>query len=102
MSLDLAERDLLRALPECQPAELGEVLLTLDDRREMVPGERARLRPESAVAGREEELGLGDTAREEQQLAGRRVDGRVLGADPEFAVAPRDPVRLAAPTAVDD
>ena len=54
------------------------------------------------MAVREEQLGLADAARVEQQLAGRRVARRVLGADAELAVAPRDPVRLAAPAAVDD
>src|SRR5207248_3404975 len=38
----------------------------------------------------------------ERELAGVRIRRRVLGADAEVAVAPRDPVRLAAPAAVDD
>src|SRR4051794_37158555 len=100
--LDLAERDRLRSLPERQATELGEPLAALDHGREVVARERAGLRAERAMAVREEELGLGDAAREEQQLAGRRVAGRVLGADAELAVAPGDPVRLAAPAAVDD
>ena len=56
----------------------------------------------SAVAVREEQLGLADAAGVEQQLARRRVAGRVLGPDPELELAQGDPVRLAAPAAVDD
>src|SRR5262249_8714165 len=63
---------------------------------------RARLRAERAVAVREEELSLTDAARVEQELTGGGVASGVLGADAELAVAPRDPVRLAAPPAVDD
>src|SRR5439155_4375921 len=100
--LALAERDRLRSLPERQAAELRELLATLDDRGEVVPGERARLGGEGAVAVRKEELGLRDAAGIEEELAGGRVAGRVLGADPELALAPGDPVRLAAPAAVDD
>src|SRR5581483_6290781 len=97
----LAERDRLRALPERQPPELGEMLAAFHDGREMVARQRSGLRTECAMAVREEKLGLGDAAGEEEELAGRGVAGGVLGADPELAVAPRDPVRLAAPAAVD-
>src|SRR3954451_11940317 len=101
--LDLFERDRLRALPERQASELGEVLAALDDSREVVARKRAGLRAEGAMAVREEQLRLRHAARVEQQLARRGVDGGVLGAvDAELAVAPRDPVRLAAPAAVDD
>src|SRR5581483_9989344 len=101
-ALALPERDRLRTLPEREAAELGEALPSLDDGREVVAGERARLRGERAVAVREEQLRLADAAGVEQQLAGSRVAGGVLGADAELADAPRYPVRLAAPAAVDD
>ena len=48
------------------------------DRREVVPRQRPRLRGEGAVAVREQQLGLADPAREEQQLARRWIAGRVL------------------------
>ncbi len=71
--LALAERDRLRALPERQPAELRQVLVALDERRKMVPGERARLRAERAMSVGEEQLGLAHPARVQEQLA--RVPG---------------------------
>src|SRR6266511_898350 len=100
--LNLAERDRLRALPEGAPAELVELFLSLHERREMVRPEVARLRRERAVAVREEQLRLALATGVERELAGVRVRRRVLRADPEVAVAPRDPVRLTAPAAVDD
>src|SRR6201999_3716424 len=100
--LELAEGDLLRAFPEGQAPECGELLVAVDERREVVSRERTRLGAERAVSVRKEQLGLADAARVEEQLARRRVTGRVLGADPELALAPRNPVRLAAPAAVDD
>src|SRR4029077_19039369 len=92
----------LRAFPEREPAELLQLLGALDHRREVVRPEVARLRGEAAVAVREQELRLALPAGVERELAGMRVGGRVLGADAEVAVSPRDPVRLAAPAAVDD
>src|SRR4029079_9832654 len=99
---DLPERDRLRALPERQPAELLQLLLALDEGGEVVRPEVPGLARERAVAVREQQLGLALPARVERELAGVRIAGRVLGTDPEVAVAPRDPVRLAAPAAVDD
>src|SRR6478735_3773881 len=92
--LDDAEGDRLGAFPERQAPQLGELLEALDDRGEVVPRERARLRREGAVAVRKQQLCLAHAARVEQQLPRRRVARGVLGPDPELAVAPRDPVRL--------
>src|SRR6476661_5009020 len=100
--LGLAERDLLRAFPEGEAAELWQLLRALDERCEVVRPQMPGLRRERAVAVRKEQLGLALPARVERELARVRVGGGVLGADPEVAVAPRDPVRLAAPAAVDD
>src|SRR5207249_11229389 len=100
--LTLPKRNRLRTLPERQAAELGEVLGALDNRGEMVAGQRPCLRPESAVAVRKEQLRLRDAAGVAEELTGGGVAGGVLRADPEFSVAPRNPVRLAAPAAVDD
>ena len=54
----LAEDDLLRALPEELHAERPEVLVALDDGREVVPRELAGLRGEVHVAVGEQDLGL--------------------------------------------
>src|SRR4051812_9750046 len=97
-----AERDLLRAVPEGEAAELRQLLRALDDRREVVRPQLAGLRGEVAVAVRHQQLGLALPARIQRELAGMRVRGGVLCADAEVAVAPRDPVRLAAPAAMDD
>src|SRR6266568_1247794 len=83
---DFAKRDRLCAFPERPAAELLELLLPLDERREMVRPQVSRLRCEGAVPVGKEELRFALTA---------RVEG-------EFAVAPGNPVRLAAPAAVDD
>src|SRR5262249_17296933 len=98
----LAEGDRLGALPERQAAELGELLPALEDRREVVARERTGLRCECTVAVREEQLRLADPAGIEQELARGRGAGRVLCADAELAVAPGNPVRLAAPATMDD
>src|SRR5262245_61560803 len=100
--LQEAEGDRLGAFPERQAPERRELLEPLDDRGEVVPGERAGLRRERAVAVREQQLGLADAARVEQELARRGVARGVLCPDPELAVTPRNPVGLAAPAAVDD
>src|SRR5437667_315575 len=68
----------------------------------MVPGEPAGLAREGAVAVREEELRLAHAARVEEELAGRGVRGRVLGADADVELAEGNPRRLAAPARVDD
>src|SRR5919204_5072254 len=99
---DLAEGDGLRAFPERAAAELLQLLLPLDERGEVVRPKLAGLRGERAVPVGEEQLGLALTARVESELARMRIRRRVLRADPELPVAPRDPVRLAAPAAVDD
>ena len=66
------------------------------------PASGAGLRREAHVAVREEDLGLRDSARVEHDLAGVRVAGRVLGAEPEVEIAERDPARLSAPADMDD
>src|SRR4051794_20885547 len=100
--LPLAEGDLLRALPQRAAAELLQLLLPLDERREVVRPQVPRLRRERAVPVREQQLGLALAAGVQRELARVRVRRRVLRPDPEVAVAPRDPVRLPAPAAVDD
>src|SRR5579864_1333713 len=67
--LALCEDDLLGALPEEALAEGAQVLVALDDRREVVASERAGLAREADVAVREQELRLADAAGVEDQLA---------------------------------
>src|SRR6266545_7128865 len=101
-SRHLAERDRLCPFPQRAAAEVLEALLALDERCEVVRPQLARLRRERAVAVREEQLRLALASRIERELARVRIGRRILGADPELSVAPGDPVRLAAPAAVDD
>jgi hypothetical protein len=49
-------------LPEEAPPELAQVLVALDDRREVVACERARLAREADVPVCEQDLGLADAA----------------------------------------
>ena len=67
-----------------------------------LPASGPALLANAQCAVREEQLRLADAARVEQQLARGRVARRVLRPDAELEVAERDPVRLAAPAAVDD
>src|SRR5690348_11502988 len=101
-ALRLPERDVLRSVPQHELAELLQPLAALDDRREMIAGELTRLAREAGVAVREEQLGLADAAGVQQQLAGGRVAGRVLGPDAYVEVAHRDPRGLPAPARLDD
>src|SRR2546428_4320816 len=101
-SSELTEGDRLGALPQRQLAELRQLLPAFHEGREVVRGELARLAREVAVAVREEQLRLADAAGIERELTRMWIARRVLRADPEVAVAPRDPVRLAAPAAMDD
>src|SRR5204863_1316778 len=96
-ALALREDDLLRALPEKAPSERSQVLVALDDRREVVAGERARLAREADVTVGEQELRLADSAGIEDDLARIGVARGVLGSDPEVEVAHRNPTALAAP-----
>ena len=57
----LSEDDLLRAFPG-NFFRAAQVLVALDDRREVVARELAGLRREVDVAVREQDLGLGDAA----------------------------------------
>src|SRR5258708_12966303 len=87
----LTEDDLLSALVENAPTELGQQLVTMVDGREVVTGERPRLAGEAGRAVRKEDLRLADPAGVEQQLTRRRVAGVVLQAKPGPEVAQRHP-----------
>src|SRR3954466_8414043 len=96
------EGNVLGAFPEEGLAELGEVLVALDDGREMIARELPRLGGEVDVAVGEQDLGLGNATRIEHDLARVRIARPVLGAEAEIEVAERDPAGLAAPAHVDD
>src|ERR1700682_5309263 len=103
-SVDLANRDPLRALPEAAPAALAQSIGPASvglDRREVVRRQLAHLRAGRAGAIREEDLALADAAGVERQLARGRMRGVVLVVDARAQVAVRDPCRFAAPATVD-
>ena len=76
--LDLFDDEVLRALPEREAPELRETLVALGHGREMIAGELADLAREERRAIREQDLGLGDPAWVEEDLAGRGMAGVVL------------------------
>src|SRR3954471_12358664 len=98
----LGEDDLLRAFPQHALAEVSQVLLALDDRREVVPRKCARLARERDVAVSEQQLGLAHASRKDDQLARARIPRGVLRPEAEVEIAPGNPTALAAPTHVDD
>src|SRR4029077_5839611 len=90
-----------RALPEDERPELAQLLGPFDDRREVVSCQHAGFAREMSRAVGEEDLGLADAAGVEEQFAGVRVAGRVLGPDPDVQLTERNPAGLAAPTCVE-
>src|SRR5580765_1341003 len=68
----------------------------------MVSRKGARLACERDVAVREQELGLADAARVEDQLSWARVTRCVFCPDADIEVAHRDPPAFTRPTHVDD
>ena len=63
----------------------------------MIAGQRSGLAAEGGRAVGKEDLGLADAARVEQQLAGARVAGVILVAEPGLQVAKWNPGGFAAP-----
>src|SRR5689334_21008266 len=96
------EDDVLCALPQTTPAEVGEVLVAGDHGQKVVAGELPHLRREAAGAVRNEDLRLTVAAGVEEDLPGRRVAGGVLEADAEIELAHGHPRRLTAPADMDD
>src|SRR5713226_5232076 len=68
----------------------------------MVASELADLAGEANAAIGDEDLGLADAARVDNDLAGRREARVVLVAEAKIKIAERDPARLAAPAHMDD
>src|SRR5688572_1660804 len=98
--LDLFYDEVLRALPEREAADLGEVLVAFGHGREVIPRELADFAGEEARAVWEEDLHLGDASGIDEDLPRRRVTGVILEVDAETLLPHRDPGGLAAPTAV--
>src|SRR5688572_15117686 len=92
--------EVLRALPEREAADLGQMLVALDHGREVIARELADLAGEKARAIREEDLHLGDAAWIDEDLARGRMAGVVLEVHSESLLAHRDPGGLAAPANV--
>src|SRR5688572_29788732 len=67
----------------------------------MVAGEWSHLAGERRAAVGKEQLGLARATRMEQQIAPRRVAGRVLAGDREVQIAQGNPGRLAPPAGLD-
>jgi hypothetical protein len=68
----------------------------------MIAGELADFAGEGDGAVRQQDFGLADATRIENDFARRRVTGVVLVAQPEIIVAERDPAALATPADVND
>src|SRR5215211_3242586 len=85
------EDHVLGALPQHRPAQIAELLCALGDRQEMVPGQLSDDAGEAGSAVREQDLGLAEPARVEQDLAGRRVARVVLEPEPGLEVPERYP-----------
>src|SRR5688572_22600546 len=98
--LNLFYNEVLRALPEREAADLGEVLVAFGDGREVIPRKLADLAGEEARAVRKEDLHLGDASGIDEDLPRRRVTGVIFEVDAETLLPHRDPGGLAAPTAM--
>jgi 5-hydroxyisourate hydrolase len=93
--------NLLGALPENSPAELGELLTSLHDGSEMIAGQRAESAREVRSAVGKEDLRLAVTARVEKQLPGAGVSGGILDGEIELKIAHGNPCRFTAPASLD-
>src|SRR2546428_11657128 len=91
------DREVLRAFPKHEAAELGETLVPFDHRREVVARELPDLARELRGAVREQDLHLADAARVHEDLAGRGIRSVVLEVDPEAILTHRPRRRLTAP-----
>src|SRR5215207_1890266 len=95
-----AEANVVRAVVEHPASYFGQPLHAVDDREEVVAGERTSAAGECHLAVREQELGLADAARIPQKLPRSRRARRVLQSHAKLERAERDPAAFAAPSAV--
>src|SRR5438132_9612435 len=95
--LDLFDEEVLRALPEREAPELGQVLVAFDHRREVIARELADLAREEARAVREEDLHLGDASGVHEDLSRPGMAGVILVTHAEAPLAHGYPGGLAAP-----
>src|SRR5438876_760248 len=91
------EDDLLSALVEDAPSQLGQQGASLLDSREVIAGQGSGLAAEGGRAIGKEHFGLADAAGIEQQLAGGGITGVILVAEAGLQVAERNPRGFAAP-----
>src|SRR6267378_6270908 len=99
---DRFERDVLRAFPQDELAERGKLVGAVLDGREMVARELAHLAREDGRPIGEQDLGLAQAARVQQQLAGRGIARGVLEAELQGELAERDPAGLSTPARLDE
>src|SRR6266850_3544863 len=96
------ESDVLRAFPQDELSERRKLLRAVLDGREMVARELAHLAREHCRPVWEQDLGLAQSARVQQQLAGSGVAGGILVAEVQGELAERDPACLSTPACLDD
>src|ERR1700722_3870667 len=96
------EQDILSAVPQHVFAERTYVLIALYDRQKMISRKLADFAGEMHPAIGQQDFGLADAARIENELARRRIAGVVLVMQAEIELAEGDPAALAAPAHVDD
>jgi hypothetical protein len=92
----------LGALPQREPAQIQQLVQSIDQRQEMVARQLAELAGETHATIREQDFGLAEAAGIENELAGRRVARGVLNRKIQRLVAERDPAPFAAPADMDD
>src|SRR6185312_15404616 len=92
----------LRAVPQAQAPEFGQLVEVRRQGDEMVAGELAELAGEMDAAIGEQDLGLADAAGIEDHLARRGVGGMILIPDAELQIAEGYPHAFAAPADVND
>ena len=93
---------MLRPLPKDLLAQFGPILLTFGDCQEMISRKLPHLAGEVHAAICEQDLRLAESAGVENELARRRIAGRVLEAHAEIGVAQGNPAAFAAPADMND
>ncbi len=85
------ENDILGAFPEAHLADGWQVVVAFDNGEEMISGELAHLRGETARTVGEQDFRLAEASWVEQHLTRCWIAGRVFEADAEVEVAERNP-----------
>src|SRR6266550_2609025 len=98
--LELFDEEILRALPEREAADLREILVAFDHRREVIARELPDLAREEARAVWKEDLHFGDATGVHEDLPRRGMTRVILEVDAQALLAHGDPRGLAAPAHV--